>query len=1238
MTLLSRLVYSLLLCGFCGIVNAQSLETGTLYPQAFCPGASTAIPFSATGTFGPGNVFTAQLSDASGSFASPVTIGTLAGTASSAVPATIPLSAVAGGAYRVRVLSSAPALTGAAAPVTLTVRGQATVNIPGPVTVCNGNPVSIPFSGNASSFNWTLSNPAVGSGLATSGTGDMAFMAINNGTAPATSTVQVVPNSGNTGAYYVPKTYDNSDPTLLVMDAKTDTLRKAISFPSNGDGFADLVVSHDGSTILVATTNRLYKMNAVDLVPELVNLPQSVTMGMTLSPDGSVIYMGGSNVGDVVAYNATTLAVVGTYNAQNGQAPYSMRVSPDGRRLYVAYGDPDGIYSYDSVTPQAAFDVATGSKLYELNFNRAFVSLLVSANGAQAILITEGSINFVNAATGAVLGIVPTPYDIDRPTYTLSPDGQRLYIAGWFSSVIYVYDVTTRQVIGTVSPGMNDIGSLGISQDGRLLYIISGFNSGRVHVFDLVLNQVRQVLNLLFPDVAGYWASDRWVYSVPAACSAGSPELFTVTVYPTPSASINYSGGPFCTSRGSVAVTRTGTAGGRFWASTPGLSVDAATGAIDLAQSQQGTYTVSYRAANPSCDSITATTSVQVFAAVATSISYPGSPYCTSTGTGAVFFSGFNGGSYSAVPAGLVLDATTGAINIGASQSGNYTVTYTANNGACNIVATTPVTIRPVQGAITDNRAFCGGTITTPIGFGSAHGLNYSWTNDNPAIGLAASGTGPVPSFNAVNNGGANAYANIYLLASGGTGCDVKGASFRITVKPKPSVNAVPSQNLCAGSLSDPIAFGGNITGATYSWTNNNATTGLAAAGTGNIAPFYAVNNSPTPVNVATSMVSVTPAAQGCTGDTKTVAISVRPSAGTLSYSGSPFCPSGWAYPTLHGSTGGTFTVASGTGLSLNPETGAINLAASEPGSYVVLYTRAAASCNGAAPATVVIKTKAPTVTFPNQVFCAGTSVPALSLGGNYTWTNSNLAIGLASSGTGSSLPAFTTTNAGTSTIYAQINVTPTGDGAATCGGRMTSFRIAVNPIPSVNGVATFNDTFCRMGVVPRVNFTGPIDGTKYGWTASSALSGIPAERGVDSIPSFLAQNPGSGLLSTVISVQPVANKCAGAARTYLLNVDDCYFSSGPPPDRGRISLHAADFSISPNPATTHVVMRYTGKEERTFRIRLLNQYGQVSSRSWLMNGSVLALDLAGMNAGTYLLLVTDLKTNATVQRQLVKF
>ena len=82
--------------------------TGSITGTAFCAGVAVSVPFTAIGYYGGSNVFTAQLSDGYGSFASPVNMGSLTSTASASITATIPLNTANSNAYRIRVISNHP--------------------------------------------------------------------------------------------------------------------------------------------------------------------------------------------------------------------------------------------------------------------------------------------------------------------------------------------------------------------------------------------------------------------------------------------------------------------------------------------------------------------------------------------------------------------------------------------------------------------------------------------------------------------------------------------------------------------------------------------------------------------------------------------------------------------------------------------------------------------------------------------------------------------------------------------------------------------------------------------------------------------------------------------------------------------------------------------------------------------------------------------------------------------------
>ncbi|WP_400192144.1 discoidin domain-containing protein [Hymenobacter sp. B81] len=92
----------------------QPLLSLTSFGGTYCAGAASAVNFTVNGlSFAAGNVLTAQLSDASGSFATPVAIGTVAfaGQGSGSVSITLPDATPFGTGYRIRLVGSNPAVT-----------------------------------------------------------------------------------------------------------------------------------------------------------------------------------------------------------------------------------------------------------------------------------------------------------------------------------------------------------------------------------------------------------------------------------------------------------------------------------------------------------------------------------------------------------------------------------------------------------------------------------------------------------------------------------------------------------------------------------------------------------------------------------------------------------------------------------------------------------------------------------------------------------------------------------------------------------------------------------------------------------------------------------------------------------------------------------------------------------------------------------------------------------------------
>ncbi len=119
-------------------------------------------------------------------------------------------------------------------------------------------------------------------------------------------------------------------------------------------------------------------------------------------------------------------------------------------------------------------------------------------------------------------------------------------------------------------------------------------------------------------------------YNVYIEDSFGNIEDTDIVVDEGPFATISYPGSPYCDD-GVAAVTLVGSGGGIFSASPAGLIINPVTGALDLTNSNNGTYTVSYEYGSGSCIDI-ATAEVILGNLSIVTISYDAEPYCQQTG------------------------------------------------------------------------------------------------------------------------------------------------------------------------------------------------------------------------------------------------------------------------------------------------------------------------------------------------------------------------------------------------------------------------------------------------------------------------------------------------------------------------------------------------------------------------------------------------------------------------------
>lgn len=102
---------------YCGQTFDTSVNIITVAKDTLCIGDSISIQYGITGAFSSNNIFTLQLSDASGSFNNAINLKSLSTNSAGIITHTLPQNIQSGNGYKVRVIASNPVKTSNAVPI-----------------------------------------------------------------------------------------------------------------------------------------------------------------------------------------------------------------------------------------------------------------------------------------------------------------------------------------------------------------------------------------------------------------------------------------------------------------------------------------------------------------------------------------------------------------------------------------------------------------------------------------------------------------------------------------------------------------------------------------------------------------------------------------------------------------------------------------------------------------------------------------------------------------------------------------------------------------------------------------------------------------------------------------------------------------------------------------------------------------------------------------------------------------
>ena len=854
---------------FTGIENS-TLVTGAITGSPFCSGAAVSVPFSLIGSQTSGNVFTAQLSDASGSFASPVAIGTLTSTTSGTISATIPVGTSPGTGYRIRVVSSNPVKIGTDNGNDLIVLLTMVPTTNG-AFICIGSSALLSASGAVDGDRYRWYDAPTGGNLLKTSTNNI-DNTYTTGTLGATTNYWVsILNAGScetsrtqvTASYPLASTDNPSDEgadlwighvydgigfnTFFGRYSETETFNQ--NFGGNTNCFVIVSNSVDRS-IYSETYSVRYRMNSTRKGLYVVDLGSDD--GSRLTVDGTVI---NSNWTD---------------HALDSRPRVLMNLNGNSSLVYEFYENGGGNQVvFQNLTPVLANTLSTHT--------------------TQTICLGNSG----SAIGGDVYGTLPTGITLSGTgyqwTYSTSPGGARTIISGATGAtytpgsleppfnipgVYYLFRNAILSSANNVSP--NPYVATNESNAAILsVYALQTANAGSPFTKTCRINPTGRAIGEVNDATATYsWSPSTGLSSTTVSNPMANPTVTTTyTVTKTSIAS-------GCTAQASVTVTvntpaTTVSAGSPFTKTCIANPTGRAIGEVNDATATYSwspstglsSVTVSNPTANPAVTTtytVTKTNTVtgcsaQASVIVTVNTTLPtvsaGSPFtktCVTNPLGKTIGEANDAtATYLWTPATGLSSATVSNPMANPTTSTTYTVTKTSIASGCTVQASVTVTVNTFAPTVSAGSAFTKTCITNPTGrtIGEVNDATatYLWS---PSAGLS--------SVTASNPTANPAVTTTYTVTKTNivSGCTAQ-ASVIVTVNnTAPTVSITGSASICAGQTTTLAPTSGGTWTSSNSGlatvTNLGVVTGVAAG-----SPTFTFTQTATGCSNTTSAVTV---------------------------------------------------------------------------------------------------------------------------------------------------------------------------------------------------------------------------------------------------------------------------------------------------------------------------------------------------------------------------------------------
>ncbi|TDX01798.1 PKD domain-containing protein [Dinghuibacter silviterrae] len=475
------------------------------------------------------------------------------------------------------------------------------------------------------------------------------------------------------------------------------------------------------------------------------------------------------------------------------------------------------------------------------------------------------------------------------------------------------------------------------------------------------------------------------------------------------------------------------------------------------------------------------------------------------------------------------------------ASAGAFTVTETVSYAGSSSTVSQLVNVYPSPniGLLMGGTTVCAGSSSGAIIFQPGNdALQFSWTVSDPSIGLQNGSGTYIPAFTVANATPNPVASTLTVSAVSPYGCPISDQNRTFTIKPSPALtDSLPMLEVCAGTTITVPAFTANLAGTTFAWTTTDSLTGLPSSGTGDIAPFVAVNNDS--ITLTTGL-RVVPQFNGCSGVTKEMIYTVDPVPTLDTSAGRPGLCSGtvlsYVPKALAIGTTYAWSRAVQSGISQGAASGndsiheVLSSTSSAAVSVVYQYQLTAGNCSSSEPLTVQVL-PVPALSGPlDTAVCSGALfryVPgSATSGASFSWTRAAVSGVNNAPGAGADSIHEVLSNAGLTAVAVQYQYTLSAAGCS----QTQDLAVEVNPQPLISLVSPDTQAVCPGGSTQPVTFNVQPAGTSYAWTTDNPGIGLNAGSGSGAVPAFAGVNAGNA--PVVAHVRAIAQTAAGCVST----------------------------------------------------------------------------------------------------------